>query len=56
MKQRKLKTIRQERAGHNHFFMNARNFVRIFGSVVGGVDGNEKYHIATVGWRELKNL
>ena len=53
---RKLRKIRSNRAGWNYFFMNARQYVSIFGDKVGGVDGNEKYHISTVGWRELKDL
>jgi hypothetical protein len=38
MKQRKLKTIRQERAGCTHFFMSSKKFVHIFGGLLVGED------------------
>jgi hypothetical protein len=56
MKQRKLKTIRQERAGCTHFFMSSKKFVHIFGGLLVGEDDTKKYHIAKLGWRELNKL
>lgn len=53
---RKLRKLRSNRAGWNHFVMNSRQFVSIFGKVFGSDDGNKKYHIARVKWRELKDL
>jgi len=48
---RKLRKLRSNRAGWNHFFMQSCQFLSVF-----GVDDKQKYPILTVGWRELKDL
>lgn len=52
MKQRKLKKIRQERAGHTHFYMSAKNFVLQCPGAIGMVSKS----VSKLGWRELNRL